>query len=218
MKAQGTDGYSRGNLKEGVAAGRAMLSFIPLQLGEVERSPKLVDWVRSWFQEKEVELLEPEDWFERGHDLKGGSYDPQGFWRPVVKPGVLLWSPPPGAAKAAIEELRKARVRGPSTPRAGMAQTSSKSLIEIPPGHLCWPCVMFEPLIIGVCLPFIRSDPWQLKGTPKVFAMVRNIQNHGNEGRDILCEYLLEFERVHSMPADVMRKILYFGPSSEVPC
>jgi hypothetical protein len=78
----------------------------------VERPPKLVDWVRSCFQEKVFELIEPEDWFERGHDLlKGGSYDPQGFWRPVVKHGVFFWSPPPRAAEAAIEKLRKARIK-----------------------------------------------------------------------------------------------------------
>ena len=26
---------------------------------------------------------------------------------------------------------------------------------------------MFEPLLIGICFPFLNSEPWQLRGTVK---------------------------------------------------
>jgi len=54
MQGQGTDGFSRGNLKkEGIASGLAMLSFIPLDLSGVERSPSLEAWINSWFRHEE---------------------------------------------------------------------------------------------------------------------------------------------------------------------
>jgi len=226
MKAQGTDGFSRGSLKEGIATGLSMLSFIPLHLSAVERSPGVKDWIKTWFPKgTEVEFLEPEDWFERGHDLKEGSYDSRGFWRPGVKPGIFIWTPPPGAAEAAIEELRKARIkRQDSThlfvvPRLlapewrKQVHKACDLVLEIPPGHPCWPCDMYEPLIIGVCLPFIHSDPWQLKGTPKVLALVRKLRRVFKEaevdGGDILRQFLLECKRIRTMPPDVVRKMLF---------
>jgi hypothetical protein len=48
MKAQGTDGVSRGQLKEGVSIGADMLSFIPFQLSAIQRSTAVEDWIRSW--------------------------------------------------------------------------------------------------------------------------------------------------------------------------
>jgi hypothetical protein len=234
MKAQGTYGFSRGSLKEGIATGRTMLSFIPLHLSAVERAPEVIDWICSWFPGKKVELLEPEDWFERGHDLKGGSHDLRGFWRPNVQSGIFIWAPPPGAAEAAIEELRKARIKRQNSthmfvvPRLlgtewkKQVHKACDFVMEIPPGHPCWPCAMFEPLIVGVCLPFILSDPWQLKGTPKVFALVRKLRrvfkDPEMDGGNILRKFLLEFERIRSMPADVVRKMLHFESGCKIPC
>jgi hypothetical protein len=110
MRAQGTDGVSRGQLKEGVSAGKSMLSFIPLHLNAIERSPAVEPWLRSWLGE-DAEVLSPEGWFERGHDLLGGKYDAKGFWRHATKKGTFIWNPPPAAASVAIEELRKARIK-----------------------------------------------------------------------------------------------------------
>jgi hypothetical protein len=73
-KAQGTDGVSRGQLKKGVLVGKDMLCFIPFHLFAVQRSPKVEPWIRSWLRE-ESELLQPEGWFERGHDILGGRFD-----------------------------------------------------------------------------------------------------------------------------------------------
>jgi hypothetical protein len=68
MIAEGADGLSRGLLNEGVMAGEAMLTFVPFYVSACARSSDIYEWVSSW-ADKEVLLLEPEDWFEQGHDL-----------------------------------------------------------------------------------------------------------------------------------------------------
>jgi hypothetical protein len=55
--------------------GESILFFVPFHLLAVDQSTEVYDWVKSWAG-KEVLLLEPEDWFERGHDLIGGK-DPE---------------------------------------------------------------------------------------------------------------------------------------------
>jgi hypothetical protein len=72
MKWQGSDGLSRGNLLEGVMKGVDILSYVPLHQTPLERSKGLLDWILSWCvhaNEPEVKVLEPQDWFIRGHDL-----------------------------------------------------------------------------------------------------------------------------------------------------
>ena len=68
MIAQGADGLSRGSENEGVLGGQNMMSFIPLHLSLFDRSPKLLEWMRSWTP-KDTILLKPEDWYVRGHDI-----------------------------------------------------------------------------------------------------------------------------------------------------
>ena len=66
MKWQGTDGLSRGNLLEGVMKGENMLTYVPLHLSALERSPRLLSWIKSWIEIPEappLEVLKPEDWF-----------------------------------------------------------------------------------------------------------------------------------------------------------
>ena len=86
-------------------AGEAMLTFVPFHLSACARSSDIYEWVSSWADE-EVLLLEPEDWFERGHDCVGGKKRAGNFWIPEFKRGCYLWAPPPAAANVALEELR----------------------------------------------------------------------------------------------------------------
>jgi hypothetical protein len=67
MIKEGTDGVSRGQLREGVTAGECMLLFIPLNEDPLDRNPKLKSWIESWVGDS-AEFLVPDDWFERGHD------------------------------------------------------------------------------------------------------------------------------------------------------
>jgi len=78
MKAQGMDGASQEQPKEGVAIGHNMLSYIPFDETCLERSLKLEKWIRSWVAPT-VEFLEPEGWFKRGHDVLGGDYNAKGL-------------------------------------------------------------------------------------------------------------------------------------------
>lgn len=71
---------------------------------------ELFKWLKAWIR-KDLERLSPADWFCRGHDLDFGYYDSEGFWRNRIKKGVYLWEPPPAAADAISEELRKARLK-----------------------------------------------------------------------------------------------------------
>ena len=74
MMSQGTDAVSRGCLNTGVAVGESMVNFCPWAKGACDVSPSLVNWVRSW-DGRDVELLEPKDWFVKGHDIVGGKTD-----------------------------------------------------------------------------------------------------------------------------------------------
>ena len=96
---------------EGVIAGRLMLLFIPLHVSAGERSPGLISWVQLWAsgcRGKVAELLSPSDWWTHGHDHVGGRVNFDGHWMPSYKARTMIWDPPPGLARFAIEQLRQA--------------------------------------------------------------------------------------------------------------
>ena len=100
MTEQGTDGLSRSQLTEGVMQRISMQSFIPLNETVLERSPSFKLWVEEWMSEKKVELLEPKDWFVRGHNIVDGNgiLNCDGIAVPEYRKGVFIWTPPPVAA------------------------------------------------------------------------------------------------------------------------
>eukprot|EP00980_Cylindrotheca_fusiformis_P003889 scaffold863_cov100-Cylindrotheca_fusiformis.AAC.4 len=228
MIAQGTDGLSRGGLNEGVMGGEPMESFLPLHLTAFERSPELMPWVNSWAGPDAV-FLSPEDWFLRGHDLclTPRPSSPGGEKELEVRAGLMIWSPPPAAAMVALEELRKARIkRHRSThviliPRLctpmwlKQLYKASDLVLEIPPTCPFWSTNMFEPLFIGILLPFCRCDPWCLRLAPKVCEYQRRLQRVWKvsplDSGDILHELLTLSRRIPTMPRSVVRKVLFFG-------
>jgi hypothetical protein len=208
MIAQGSDAVSRGQLGQGVTAGTDMLSFIPLDKSALERSPILLkDWIQAW-SGSGTEFLQPEGWFERSHDLIGGELDEYGHWAPKHKSGTFVWVPPPAAAAVAIEELRKARIKWQGslhvviiphllTPEwLRQLYKVSDLVFAVPPSPSFWPEAMLEPLVIELIFPFARSAPWQLRGTPKMLAMGRQMRRVFDEeevvGGNILRKFLLE--------------------------
>jgi len=48
MKVQGTDGVSRGSLRNGVAVGKEMIEFCPWAKSVIDESPQLKNWIKSW--------------------------------------------------------------------------------------------------------------------------------------------------------------------------
>ena len=103
MIAQCTDGVSRGCLNE-ILQAKGMLQHIPYNQSALERCSKLLSWLKSW-RGGDLEVLDSMEWFYRGHDLNGGSYNQKGFWINEIKKGDFLWCPPPGAANIALEQL-----------------------------------------------------------------------------------------------------------------
>jgi len=162
MIAQGTDGLSRADFTEGVMAGHPMGDYVPLHLGAGERSAKLLDWVLGWLGGLgmglgEPSVLEPEDWFGRGHST-----------------GVHVWAPPPAAAEVVVEQLGRARHKRPFNLhvvvvprlmtgrwRRAMARQAD-FYFRIPVGTVLWGREMFEPVLIFVSLPFLSHRPWLL--------------------------------------------------------
>ena len=51
MIAQGTDGVSRGSLKEGVGVGKNMLELCPWRKSCLEAELELRTWMESWLPE-----------------------------------------------------------------------------------------------------------------------------------------------------------------------
>lgn len=231
MKWQGTDGLSRGNLLEGVMKGENMLTYVPLHQSALERSPRLLPWIKSWIEIKDgpnLEVLKPEDWFIRGHDFEGGKVSAQGLYYPSYKKGIFLWEPPPGAADIACEEIRKARAkRTDSThifvcPRLltpywrSHLHRSADLLFEIPAGGDYWPKGMFEPLILAIFFPFLPHRPWQLRQTPSMVEVADRLQRMW-KARDysqgtVLCQLWKQARNMEHLSPSVVFKMLHcFG-------
>ena len=187
MIAQGTDGLSRGRLNEGVMSGSPMLSFVPTHLGALDRSPLLLDWLKSWIGNCSV--LDPLGWYQRGHGIIGwkkSAHDPFEF--PILDESTMcLWVPPPFAADAAVSELRKSRLKRQSMahvfvcPRMVCTEwrkqlyRAADIVFRVPAGPSFWPTGMHEPLLIGILFPFCSYQPWQQRGTPKMYAVGRTL-------------------------------------------
>ena len=100
---------SRGHYKEGVCARDLMAKHCPWGKSARERSPIPNHWLKSWLPDHQY--LDPIDWFDKDHDLHEDYVDNYSFWRWHIKSGSYVWDLPPSDADAAIEELRKTRVK-----------------------------------------------------------------------------------------------------------
>jgi hypothetical protein len=162
----GVDGLSRGDHNAGVMAGESMLSFVPLAQSADERSPDLLEWVRSWAESHKsgpVKILTPTEWC-----------DPHPSGRTYV------WVPPPAAAAAAMEWLAQSIHKRPDSvhivlvPRLMTAcwrkrlGKISDLLFTIPLTSKVWPKKNHEPLICSVCLPLSKESPWRHRGSARV--------------------------------------------------
>ena len=235
MIASGVDGLSRGALNEGVMTGeRDFLSFFPLNLAATTKAPKLMDWIKSWAG-LDAQLLSPEEWFEKGHDI-GGWSEPkpwQQFKMPTIQAGKYVWAPPPGAADVALEELRKARHKRQASTHIFVCQRvfttqwfkqlhkAADIVLTVPACTSFWPASHFEPLVIGICFPFIREQPWQLRGTPKMLSMERQLsglwKGDDLDARDILRKFCHTCWGLRAVPRSVVSGALYFARQQSVP-
>ena len=235
MIAQGGDGLSRGALNEGVMRGDDFLSFIPFHLSAIEREQKLIKWVCDLTKGENYHtiFLTPDDWFERGHDIDGWAIGLDAMWRPIIKSGTFVWTPPPAACDVALEELRKARIKRHDsthlilvprlmTPRwLKQLYKCCDLIVEIPPCCEYWPSHMYEPVFLGICFPYLSHAPWQLRGTPKLHQLRRTLQgmwkNDQVSASALLRKFLLDSRRFSSMPEQLVCNLLYFLPRVTIP-
>lgn len=235
MIAQGTDGGSRGSLLEGVMTGKPMLDFVELAKSAIERYPPLLRWIRTWAGVRAISPLTPEQWFVEGHGINGGEINADGVWIPTHEPAYQthLWCPPPPVADAALEELLKARHKRTDTyhiiviPRLmtprwrRLFYKACDFICVLPAGSQHWPANMFEPLYLGIVLPFTHHRPWQLKRAPLILEMEREMQcllrSGEADGRDLLRKLLKLVPRLCSMSKDVARQVLHMPREEERP-
>jgi hypothetical protein len=226
MQAQGTDGVSRGQLTEGVMNGESMMSFVPMHESALDRSPKLKDWLKE-FVSPDLEFLSADGWFERGHNhFEKGKVHKDGHWRATLRCGKFVWAPPPSAALVALEELRKARIKRQNSthvfvcPRLMTPEwlrqlnKACDVVITVPLGHPAWPTNMYEPLFVGIVFPFIRHQPWQLRGTPKMYAVERKLRRMWKaesflDGSALLRKFCKQCWGMDSMSPGVVSRMLY---------
>jgi hypothetical protein len=237
MIAQGTDGCSRGSLMEGVMAGEDMLAFVDLGRSAVERHPPLLAWVRTWTGRAALTPLTPEGWFEEGHGIVGGTRDHNNVWMPVYGKGgrMFLWSPPPAVADVAWEELLKARHKRTDTfhvllvPRImnpwwrRLFHKACDLSFVLSPGSPFWPSGMFEPLWVGILLPFVKHRPWCLKRAPLLLEIGRKLRGVFKTGQgdagNILRKLTLLPRRVDALPFHLACGVLHMprSGSDEIP-
>lgn len=150
---QGTDGLLRGDHYQGAMADQPFERFIPLHLTALERSKKLKGWLTEYLRDLNPKFLEPDEWFEDSHDF-----------------GNFVWSPPPAAGDAIVEQLAKARLKRPEAlhvvviPRLMTGcwrrhmRRGSDYVFELTQGP--WDIEEFyEPLLIFLCFPYRSHDP-----------------------------------------------------------
>jgi hypothetical protein len=214
MIESGIDGLSRGDKSEGIAKGISTLKFVPIHLNGMERSPKLLDWIKSvWDTDKlgKLHLMTPEDWFLRVMDV-----------------GNFLWMVAPGAGETAVEQLCFHIHGRPEThhifviPRLCTCSWRKQLLkacdlvLTIQPKYEFWTANMHEPLIIGIYFPLLppqnRFKPWQLKHTKFVERYKADLHRMQTTSEpmdwNILREFLSLARSISSMSDGMAREML----------
>ena len=224
MIRQGTDGVSRGDMSQALSVDKPIRELIPIDVSALDRCEGLTDWLKSWVG-KSALFLEPAHWFLEGHDIRFDKSMP--LPRAMLhESGTYIWTPPPAIADVAIEQLRYARLKRQKSlhiiliPRLFVYLwrkqlcKASDLVMTIPVGLSFWPCHMCEPLLIAFCFPFSRFDPWCARGTPKLCAVERKLQemwgSKNLDGRSVLRELRMELAKLPTMPQHVVRSVLFF--------
>lgn len=197
MIAQGTDGISRGDKGEGVLQGKAMMEYVPLHKGVLDRSEGMGDWIMEIMGTMEHTVLKPSGWFDG-----------------VNREGNFVWVPPPSCGEVIVEQLGNARHKRPNClhvvviPRLqtgrwrrylGRATDLCLTLWPDP----AWPiATMFEPIVLFVGLPYQSHYPLLQSRDNRMEKLRREVSAAGmREGswrkkRALLRKFLHEARRI----------------------
>ena len=152
MIEQGTDGFSCGDLENGVAMGASPHAVIfPIECGPFQ----LI---------KRTRALDPEGWFGMGHCQ-----------------GQSIWNAPPAAvASSALEQLCEANLAQPYSAHIFVVPVVMTPMWQKRLGRAAdfvftlhaslnmWPTKCHEPLTIALVFPFLLSKPWQIHHCPDI--------------------------------------------------
>ena len=107
----------------------------------------------------------------------------------------FLWDFPPAVADAGLEQVLLAShkrhdlfhvVLIPRLERhrwQRLFHKASHFTVQLPVSHPFWPRDMFEPLWVGVVLPFSSHRPWCLKRAPLLVDMARTLHEMLSSGQ-----------------------------------
>ncbi len=149
MKAQGTDGLSRGDQRIGVMSGTPIESFIPLHLTPTQRQQSLKNWVDKLVEGWNFHWVSLAEWFEEHH-----------------KTGCFIWNEPPAGGDLAYEMVDKARLKRPTfmhiilIPRLftglwrRLMTRRTDCYIKVDWNDAWDMRTNFEPLLLFVCFPY----------------------------------------------------------------
>ena len=135
---------------------------------------------------------------------------------PLTK-GVYVWALPPAAADVAIEQLRvaqgkrKASVHIVVIPKLmtpiwlqGLNKVVGMSFV-VAPVHSYWGKEQHKKMIVAFVFLFLPYRPWQLRSTPKMLSMGRELskvlKTPEVAGRNLLRNFLLEVRSFPTMPS-----------------
>lgn len=209
MIAQGTDGLSRGITCHGALQDGNLMQFIPLHLSVLDRQPTpITEWVTYWFGSAgPFDWLQPKDWFHLGH-----------------LSSKCVWTPPPAAVSAALEQLALSVHKRPQhmhlviIPRLltmywrKLLNKICDLVFYVPIGTDLWSTSQFEPLIVGLSLPLCRHPPWKLRQTPmldRVDRLLRGLPlSDSRWGGSILRQLLQQSGSLDSLQSSVVWPLL----------
>jgi hypothetical protein len=157
MIKQGTNGLSRGDLFNGILAGKNYLDYIPLDKGALEQSPELEGWLKRTFPRKNGwNVLDKEGWFEKGFE-----------------DGNHIWAPPPGVADAVLDNMWESVLIRPWNSHIFVCpalltakwrkqlRKVADFIVTIPVGSSLWPHDMCEPIVLALTCPLLNCSPWK---------------------------------------------------------
>ena len=92
---------------------------------------------------------------------------------------------------------------------------------EISPVHDFWSADLHEKLVVAFIFPFLPFRPWQLRSTPKMLSMGRELRKvfktKEMAGGKLLRKLLLEIKGLPCMPSRMVWRLLFFGERLKFP-